>query len=54
MYEDEIWKPLRYFRIKRDMYEVSNYGRIRNIKTNKILKPCLSEKRLSNEFTKVC
>lgn len=44
MYEDETWKYLRYFRVKRDMYKVSDYGRIRNIHTNVILKPCLSEK----------
>ncbi|MBO4736598.1 MAG: HNH endonuclease [Paludibacteraceae bacterium] len=40
----EIWKPIVYRNIKPDMYEVSNYGNFRNIKTNHVLKPCQSEK----------
>ena len=41
---EEIWKPLIYRMIVTDLYEISNYGQIRNIKTSKILKPCISEK----------
>ena len=33
---DEEWKPLKHPQIK-DIYEISNYGRIRNIKRGKIL-----------------
>ena len=40
----EIWKPVIYRNIKPDMYEVSNRGNFRNIKTNHVLKPCISEK----------
>lgn len=36
-FEDEIWKPLIYRDIK-PMYVISNYGRIRNNRTNKIIK----------------
>ena len=33
----EIWEPVIYKNIKLNMYEVSNYGRVRNIHTGKIL-----------------
>lgn len=36
----EIWKPLRNF----PSYDVSNKGRIRNIRTQRILKPTINEK----------
>lgn len=41
---EEIWKPLIYKIVKPDMYEISNYGNIRNIRTGKLLSPCVSEK----------
>lgn len=41
---EEIWKPVIYRDIKPDMYEVSNYGNFRNIKTGHIMSKCLSEK----------
>ena len=31
----EIWRPIKNFEEK---YAISNYGKIKNIKTNKILK----------------
>jgi len=34
----EIWLPIIYEDIKLNLYEISNYGRIRNINTSKILK----------------
>lgn len=37
MFKNEIWKPLVYRDIK-DIYEVSSFGRVRNIKSGKILK----------------
>ena len=40
----EIWKPVIYRNIKRDMYEVSNMGRVRNKLTGHIMTQCLSEK----------
>ena len=42
--EDEIWKPVIYRNIKRDMYEVSNMGRVRNKLTDHIMTQCPSEK----------
>lgn len=42
--ETEIWKPLKYYRVKLGMYEVSNFGRVRNRNTGRILAQCLSEK----------
>ena len=42
--ENEIWKPLVYRFVKRNMYEVSNYGNIRNVHTGRMLTPCPSEK----------
>lgn len=36
--EDERWVTIDYADIKKNTYEISNYGRIRNIKKNKILK----------------
>ena len=36
-FENEIWKPLIYRDIK-PMYDISNCGRIRNKRTNKIIK----------------
>lgn len=44
MENTEQWKIIDYRYIKPCMYEVSNLGRIRNIKTGKILIPCPSEK----------
>lgn len=41
---EEIWKLVEYGDIKPGMYEVSNFGRFRNIYTHKLLTPCLSEK----------
>lgn len=35
---DEEWKVITYPGVKADMYEISSYGRVRNIKRNKILK----------------
>ena len=35
--EIEEWRPVVYSNIKRDMYEVSNYSRVRNIHTGRIL-----------------
>ena len=35
--EIELWRPVVYGNIKRDMYEVSNYARVRNIHTGRIL-----------------
>ena len=35
----EEWKNVVYLDVKRDMYSVSNYGNIMNIKTNKKLHP---------------
>lgn len=35
--EIEEWRPVVYGNIKRDMYEVSNYARVRNIHTGRIL-----------------
>ncbi len=40
----EFWEPLEYRYVKLGMYEISNQGRVRNIKTGQILKPCPSEK----------
>lgn len=40
---DEEWKPLVYKNVK-PMYKISNYGRIRNINTGKLLSVCFSEK----------
>lgn len=41
---EEIWKSLEYRYIKLGMYDISNYGRVRNIKTGHIMTPCPSEK----------
>lgn len=38
-HEKEIWKVIDYKNIKSDMYSVSNYGNIKNIKTNQMLNP---------------
>lgn len=38
------WKPVVYADIKPGMYEVSNYGFIRNIHSGNIMSICLSEK----------
>ena len=38
------WKPLVYADVKPGMYEVSNYGFVRNVHTGKVLSICLSEK----------
>lgn len=35
----EIWKKIKF----KPRYEVSNLGRVKNILTNRILKPCLSQ-----------
>lgn len=37
----EIWKPLKYKNVK-DMYIISNTGKIKNIKSNKYIKGSLS------------
>lgn len=37
--EKEIWKIIDYKNIKSDMYSVSNYGNIKNIKTDQMLHP---------------
>lgn len=51
MNEIEIWKPIVYQNIKFGMYEVSNMGRVRNIKTRHIMSQCPSEKGyLMTEF----
>lgn len=42
--DPEIWKQITYRNIRRGMYEVSSYGRIRNTYTGKILKQFRSEK----------
>lgn len=42
----EIWKPISnklYFLGVNQNYEVSNYGRIRNSKTGKVINPFLSQ-----------
>ena len=44
---EEIWKPIKNYET---FYEVSNIGNIRNIKTNKLLKPSLNHKG----YYKVC
>ncbi len=41
---NEIWVPLIYRYVKPNLYEISNLGNVRNIKTGKILKPYPSEK----------
>lgn len=46
---NEIWKPLIYKDIKH-IYEISNYGRIRNIKSGKIL---TSVKNISNDHYQI-
>ena len=38
------WKPLVYQNVKRDMYEISNYGHVRNINTGHMLSYQISEK----------
>lgn len=38
IYGEEIWKDVDYPGVKPGLYEVSNYGKIRNKKRNKILK----------------
>ena len=48
----EIWKVIPQF----NRYEISNFSRVRNIKTSRILKPGINSKnyicvRLYNEFT---
>ena len=40
----EIWSPIIYNNIIRDMYEVSNLGRIRNSRTGHMMTPTPSEK----------
>ena len=47
---NEIWVPLIYRCVKPDLYEISNLGNVRNIKTGKILKPVPSEK----DYMMVC
>lgn len=42
--EEEIWKIVEYRNIKKNMYEVSNMGRIRNRLTGHIMTQCPSEK----------
>lgn len=42
--DDEIWKPLDYKNIRKNMYEISSYGRIRNKLMGQILKQQRSEK----------
>lgn len=42
--EEEIWKPIVYKDIRRDMYEISNLGRVRNKITGHIMSLCPSEK----------
>lgn len=37
LYALETWRPIRYKNIK-NIYEISNYGRVRNVNTQKILK----------------
>lgn len=42
----EIWKPISnglYYMGVNQNYEVSNYGRIRNSKTGKVIKPFLNQ-----------
>ena len=43
-YDEEKWVDLVYKKIKKDMYEISTYGRIKNKHTGKILSQCPSEK----------
>jgi hypothetical protein len=44
MEEIEIWKPIIYKDIRRDMYEISNLGRVRNKLSGHIMSLCPSEK----------
>jgi len=39
IYTKEVYKPLTYPGVKKGVYEISNYGKIRNIKTGNIKKP---------------
>lgn len=43
-YDEEKWVDLVYKKIKKNMYEISTYGRIKNKHTGKILSQCPSEK----------
>lgn len=38
------WKPVVYADVRPGMYEVSNFGQIRNVITKNIMSTCLSEK----------
>lgn len=43
-YADEIFKDINFIKDVRPIYEISNYGRVRNKKTGKILKPYVNPK----------
>lgn len=43
-YDDEQWVDLLYKNIRKDLYEISNYGKIRNKITGKLISQCISEK----------
>ena len=45
---EERWVPLEYRNVKPNMYEVSTFGRIRNINTGNEISICLSEKGYSS------
>ena len=38
--EKEIWKPVKGYE---ELYEVSNYGRVKSLRYNKILKTCINK-----------
>ena len=44
MNDTEVWKPVIYRDIKPDMYEVSNFGNFRNIKTKHMMSAVPTEK----------
>lgn len=54
----EQWKVIKYRSIKANTYEISNWGRIRNIQTRKILKPNMYKGyykiKLKTRFKKYC
>ena len=49
-YLNEIWKPIKGYE---GLYEVSNLGRVKNIKSNRILK-LYKDKRKGKEYLRVC
>ena len=47
--EVEIWKPIKGFE---GLYEISNMGRIRGLKSNKIISPTINQVTLSKNGIK--